>query len=160
MLCKYPPGEPIHKQTHLGERGTQPLFCTACPPCSLSFTSSHPNVTQVLPHQGYWSWGTHGGFAGNNQGFAAGQGAQGHLLLLAEGTGVLPYPEAWFSKGVRIKFGSLAAAACRTGALGLSSGCHGWTPCGGDCPKPQPPLRVLLAASSLCWTSGRSMATQ
>lgn len=125
LLCKYPPGEPMHKQTHVCERGTPPLFCTACPPRSLSFTSSHPSVTQVLPHQGCWSWDTHGGFAGNNQGFAAGQGAQGHLLLLAEGRGVLPFPEAWLSKGVWIGFGSFAAAACRRRGSG-SLHCLPW----------------------------------
>lgn len=40
LLCKYPPGEPMHYQTCLCGKGTQPLFCTARPPCSLFFTLS------------------------------------------------------------------------------------------------------------------------
>lgn len=40
LLCKYPPGEPMHYQTCLRGRGTQPRFCTARPPCLLFFTPS------------------------------------------------------------------------------------------------------------------------
>lgn len=61
-------------------------------------------VSQDPPHLGHWSRGAHGGFAGDRQGFAARRGAQGHPPLLEEGTGVLPFPGAWFSEGLWISW--------------------------------------------------------
>jgi len=55
---KYPPGEPMHKQTSLCQRGTQPLFCTTPPLCSspLLPTGVSRTPTSGIPELG-WAQG-------------------------------------------------------------------------------------------------------
>lgn len=103
------------------------------PVCS----SSHllpTGVSQDPRHLGHWSQGARGGFAGNHQRFAARQGAQGHPLLLEEGTGVLPFHKARLSEGLWISWCSClqeGGSRCQQHFLWLDSQrhlgvLHGW----------------------------------
>lgn len=101
LLCKYPPGEPKHKQT--------PLSCTTHPPCLL-FTPSPRWCEPGPPH--LW----HRSLQGTIRGL---QLDKGHRDTTSAGGGHrgAPCPGVWISWG-------------RRESLDLGSVCSVWTPGG------------------------------